>query len=237
MTFTFKGVTARSMGLSERENETLASPSRDLEFLEITGHDGDIIIDRNRYNAVTRDIPVILSPQDKPLTESITDISNWLLTDVRYHDFLYEDDPSFIYRAIFHEQYNLENLLSKHGRAVLRFRFHPIKYTRAGLVDTDVHNGSVLMNPFNIEAKPRIILHGTGNMTLNIGSSQLVLRNVDRGIIIDTETQTVISLDEQRTQFDKMYSYPFPTIQPGNQTITFTGTDRVSIMTRIGALI
>ena len=79
-------------------------------------------------------------------------------------------------------------------------------------------------DPTGRVAKPIITIKGTGNITLNIGTSTLSLKNVDTGVIIDSLTETITSLDGSRTQFNKMTSYPFPKIAPGNQTITTSGT-------------
>ncbi|MDN5445774.1 MAG: hypothetical protein L0F86_00060 [Lactococcus lactis] len=83
---------------------------------------------------------------------------------------------------------------------------------------------ATITNPTSRLAKPIITIKGSGNISLKIGANTLSLKGVDGGVIVDSLTQTITSLDGSRTQFTKMTSYPFPFIEPGKQVVTKTGT-------------
>ena len=237
--FTYKGKTSNEMYLKIENNLVFTAPQRDIEFVSVDGRDGDIAFDKQRYESIIRSIPCTLMPNDRlDIEQLIHDIHDWLSTDVRYHDFTWSGDPNFVYKAIVSEGYDIHRLLSRYGKTVLAFRFHPIKYLLSSLSERSVANNLTINNPYNIPAKPIIRLIGNGNMQIYIGGDLLDLRNVLNGITIDCETQTVTSANGQFTEFDKMFSYPFPSLNPGNNTITFSGNvQEMYITPRLGALI
>lgn len=236
--FTYKGKTSDEMHLKIENNLIFTAPARDIEFVAVGGRDGDIAFDRQRYESVIRSIPCTLKPDRVGIEQLIHDVNDWLSTDVRYHDFTWSGDPNFIYKAIVSDGYDIQRLLSRYGKAILRFRFHPIKYLTTSLSERAVANGANINNPYNTPAKPIIRIIGSGNMQIYIGGELLDLRDVLNGITIDSETQTVTSANGQFTEFDKMFSYPFPTLKPGNNTITFSGNvQEMYITPRLGALI
>lgn len=237
--FTYKGKSSHEMDLKLENNLVFTAPSRDIEFVTVDGKDGDIAFDKRRYESVIRSIPCTLIPNDRTdIEQLIHNINDWLSTDVGYHDFTWSGDASFVYKAIVSEGYDIQRLLSRYGKTVLSFRFHPIKYLASSLVERSVANNSNINNPYNLPAKPIIRLIGNGNLKIYIGDELLDLRNVLNGITIDCETQTVTSANGQFTEFDKMFSYPFPSLKPGNNTITFSeNVQEMYITPRLGALI
>jgi len=237
--FIYKNRRSDDMGLKIEGGLTFTAPARDIEILEVQGRDGDVIIDNGRYRSVNHSLPCrIVLPPGQNLEMATTKIHDWLSTDQNYHDFIWSGDPDFTYKALVYEEYETQRVLHRYGRTVLKFRFHPIKYLTSSLEERAVSHEEIIYNPYQIEAKPLIKLLGTGDMTLYIGNQELVLRSVDRGINLDSETQTVTSFDGQRTEFDKMFSYPFPVLQPGNNLITFgENVEAMYVTARLGALI
>lgn len=234
--FTFKGRTSHDMGLRIAREVTFSSPSRSIDSVAVDGRNGTLIIDRGRYENVDWGIPVILIA-DNGIEERLTDIADWLLTDVGFHDFLWDSDPDFVYRAMCHQQFNINHLLRTLGKGIINFKMHPIKFLKTGLTERQIANNTNVVNPYNINAKPRLRINGSGNITIRIQNTDLVLRGIAGGCIVDSETQTITSLDGRITLFDRMYSYPFPELSPGSNVITVPGGVQLHMIPRLGALI
>ena len=234
--FTFKGVTSLEMGLLVGNNFSYPSTSRDIEFIDIDGRDGSLAIDRGRYNDVIRALPVMLKTTEDALEEKITQITNWLLTDVNYHDFLWDEDLDFVYRAMCHQRYDIARLLKNFGRGIIYFRMHPIKYLNSALTEMPVINNQVVNNPFGVDAMPRLRVVGSGNIDINIGNQRLRLRSIAGGCIVDTLSQTITNLGGQATLFHSMYD-PFPVLRPGNNNFTISSGAQVHVISRLGALV
>jgi len=237
--FIYKNIRSDDMYLKIDGGLTFTAPARDIELVEVQGRDGDILIDNGRYRSVNHAIPCrLVLPQGENLEMATTRIHDWLSTDTNYHDFVWSGDPDFTYKALVYEEYETQRVLHRYGRTVLKFRFHPIKYLTSSLEERPISNEEIIYNPYQIAAKPLIKLIGTGDMSIHIGDQKLDLRSVDRGINIDSETQTVTSFDGQRTEFDKMFSYPFPVLQRGDNSITFgENVEAMHVTARLGALI
>jgi len=245
--FKFKGKRSDEMHLIIENNVGFASPERDLEFIAIPGRDGELIIDNKRYGSVTRTIPCVLSlPKDESVEHVATKIGNWLNVDHQYHDFHWAEDPEFVYRAMFYESFNLQRVIRRFGRLVLNFKMHPIKYLKSSLVERSVASGFNLHNPLTLPSKPIIKIVGHGDMRIRINDQEVVLSRIEEGgVIIDSENQTVTTLDGRWSQARHLVTYPFPVLEVGNNVITYQADnslrlsriDSVSIVPRFGELI
>lgn len=221
--FTYLGKNSFDFGMRVEEGVTFESPERDYEFVEIKGLDGDIAVDNNRLKSVTKSFPVTIFPiPGKTFAEQITDISNWLKAKTGTTAIEVSNEPDYQYSGIYYEQYSLEKFLRQYGKVVLNFKIKPTKFLKTGL--TEIALPATITNQTNRNARPKMVIKGTGNITINIGTSTLTLKNVDGGVIVDSLAQTITTLDGTRPAWDKMTSYPFPVIAPGKQTILKTGT-------------
>lgn len=217
--FKYLGKTSNDFNLIINPGVSNTSPARDIEYIAVSGLDGELSIDNNRLKNVTKSFPVTSDGVD--IEDNITAISNWLKISRGWNQLEDSEDPNYVYIAQVSDEYEFDTLLSDFGKAVIKFVIKPYKYLKSGLYEIDLP--SAINNPTRRVAKPIITIKGSGNITLNIGSSTLSLKGVDSGVIIDSLTETITSLDGSRTQFNKMTSYPFPKIAPGNQTITTSG--------------
>jgi len=235
--FTFKGRHSSTMGLQASGELVLNSPSRDVNRISIAGRNGDLVMDNGRFESVVRSIGCRLIPvANENMETTINRIQTWLATDVRYHDFLWEADSDFVYRAMVEGSVNARRILPKFGRMVIDFRLHPIKILRSSMNERQVVSGTNIANPYELPAKPVIRVVGNGDLLLNIGNQVLDLRDILHGITVDCETMTVTNFDGTSTEFAKMYS-TFPELLSGNNVITFDGNVQVFITPRLGDLV
>lgn len=205
------------------ENEVVfSSPSRNVEFEKIQGQDGQIANGDRTLNNITRSYPFrIRAPMNVDIQTVATDVSNWLKQDALWHDLEFGGDPDYIYRAMYVSEYNIERVTSWYGKVVLTFVMKPYKFLKSSL--SEITLGSTIINPTQRHARPLIKVRGTGNITIKIGQSTWTLRNVDQGVVIDTLLDTVTNLSGTAAAWDKITSYPLPTIAPGNNAVTITG--------------
>ena len=236
--FTYKGIRSRDMHLRVLNDITFTSPTRDVKVMQIPGRDGDLIMDNGRFESVIRSVPCRLeAPTGTDVEELISQINNWLIDDAGFQTFTWDNDPDFRYLARVEGNVVSQRLLSHFGNATIRFRLHPIKYLESSMSEQQITSGTNIENPFTIEAKPIVRIVGNGDITVTIGGRSLMLRGVAGGCIVDSETQTIMSLDRRVTLFERMFS-PFPVLRPGNNSITFSGSGvQVFITPRLGALV
>lgn len=221
--FEYLGKKSTDFGLRIEEGISFDSPELDLEFVEIKGRDGDVPVDNERLKSVNKTFPVTMFPiNTKSKSEQMTDISNWLKSNKAYVPLTVANEPLYIYLALYHEQYGIEQFLRYYGRAVLNFKIMPYKFLTTGI--SEIALGTSLTNPTQRQARPKLIVEGSGNITITIGSSVWKLRDVDGGVVIDSLFDNVTSLDGQRPAWDKITTYPLPKINPGQNAVTVTGS-------------
>lgn len=202
---------------------TFNSPSRNIDFQHIPGQDGDIGTGDGTFSNGSKSFPFnLLPPKGKTVEGLSTDISNWLKKDTLWHDLLFNEEPDYVYRAMYYEEYDVERVISQYGKCVLKFAIKPYKFLKSGL--TPLSSPASLNNPTTRDARPLITIKGTGNITLQIGSEKLTLKGVDGGVVIDSLKQVVTNLAGTAPAWDKVTSYPLPVIKPGKQAVLTTGT-------------
>ena len=236
--FTYKGISSKEMHLRVLNDVLFASPTRDVNMIQVPGRDGDLVMDNGRYNSVIRSIPCRLeAPSHTNVEDLINQINNWLVSDAKFHEFEWENDADFKYLARVEGDVISQRVLSRFGKTTVDFRLHPIKYLKSMLTPRQIATGTSIFNQFNVEAKPLIRLVGSGNITINIGGRSLTLERIGSGCIIDSETQTITDLQGRVTLFESMCS-SFPVLKPGNNQITFDRNDiGVYVTPRLGALV
>lgn len=218
--FTFGDFNSLDYDLYIDPSFNTTSPKIRGEFVEVSGLDGELFTSDYAMSNTTRSIPVILL-SNKTDEAAIRDISANIVRG-KWLNLVFSNEPDYIYQAIFTEEFEFEKNILSYGKTVLTFTIKPYKYLKSGL--TAITLPTSIKNNTTRIAKPVIRIKGTGTITIKIGSSQLSLKNVDEGVIIDSRAQTITSLNGAFNRYNNMTSYPFPTIGVGNQEITTTGT-------------
>lgn len=236
--FTYKGVRSKDVHLRVLNDVSFTSPTRDVTRMQIPGRDGDLIIDNGRYSSVVRSIPCRLeAPSGANVEQLMSRINHWLIDDGRFHPFKWENDPEFMYLARVEGDVVSRRMLSRYANTVIDFRMHPIKYLESSLAPRQIPSGWNVVNPFGLEAKPTLRIVGSGNILVTINGRELSLRNIEGGCLVDSETQTITSLDGEEMLFSQMLS-PFPVLEPGDNQVTIFGSEVQLLMTpRLGALV
>lgn len=215
---------------------SLTSPEYDLTLEEIPGVDGDVATDNKRYKGVTRPMPVFVEP-GRPLNEVATNVSNWLKTDVGWHDLVFSDNTDYIYKVLIYEQYDIQKTLLQYSRSIINLRLKPYKFFKSGLQEIQLTNGQTINNIGSRPSRPLIKLIGSGDMSLTIGDETINLQAVDSGIIIDVLVDIAVNINGITPEWDKVYMYPFPKIPVGESTISWIGAESVTLIPRWEALL
>lgn len=217
----FNGKELTDFNIDILSDLTFSAPAHDVEFMEVPGVDGDIAISNNRLKSFDRSFPFVMRSKTS-IEKDFQELSDFLKQDDGWHDLEWIGSDGFVYQAMYHEQVDLGRIVNTLGKGVLNFRMKPVKHLKTSLVEVDL--GSSINNPYKRTAKPKLTIKGSGNMTINIGSSILKLQNIDGGVIVDSKSETITDLTGKRSQYDKLVSYPFPVIGQGNNIVTKTGS-------------
>lgn len=217
--FKFGDFNSLDNGIYIEANRTYPSAQMRGEYVEIAGVDGELYKTDLSFNNVKRSVNIYIK---KGTEQEVINKLNVKLVRGKWLDLSFSNEPDYIYKAIFVDEYEVIENLNSYAKSVLTFILKPYKYLKSSM--TEIVLPAQITNQTNRIAKPIIKIKGSGNITIAIGNSQLSLKNVDGGVIVDSLAQTITTLDASRSQFEKMTSYPFPVIYPGKQNILTTGT-------------
>lgn len=233
----FNGIDSNSFGFIPYDEQSLYMPERDVAFTEVSGRNGDVATDNNRLKSVPFKLSGdIFADDGQTIEQAKTALSNAYLADGNYHQLTWSGEPDYVYNALFYAQHEVKRSTEFFAALDLNFTVYPYKFLKSGLNAVELKQGQKLVNQGKVESEPLITITGVGTCTLSMGSSNLSLKNIDGGVVIDTMNQTCTSLDHKRTQFDKMYS-DFPKIPKGENVVSVTSGFTVNIVPRWAVIV
>lgn len=242
----YNGINSKELGLRLVDDIEITSSENNIELIEIDGVDGAKISNKKNLKPISRAFPfalyqgvsIALNVKHKQdgtpflektevtaskinLDETIELMNMWLINSSGgWRDFEMSWDNKYLYKATFYESFNIQGSLNARKKCILNFKLHPVKYLKDGLQPIQIIKGQKLVNPEFRESKPLIKLTGTGDVTVTINSQILRLKGVSGHIIIDCEAQSA-HYSNKEPQYDKVFSYPFPKLQIGNNLINW----------------
>lgn len=230
-TITFDGINSGKFGLALLDKFEIKGSEFETVDIEIPGRNGSVVIGKNRYKNIPFAINMYMERlKGSKLEKQISLAKEWLgNTQGGYRileNNLYLD---YVFKAKLSSSTFSRESFQK-ADCALSFDLFPMKYLAANYnTERALGNGKTFTNKGTQVAYPIITLTGTGDVTLTVNDKKFVLKNITDGVVIDCENQVVTDLSKKHSQMDKVYSYPFPNLKTGSNTISwdntvFTGT-------------
>lgn len=241
--FIFNGKSSHEFGLRLFNDISIPHPERDYSTIEVTGMDGVLIEDNNRYKPVPMVFPCRVNVHErggKPCTlfEMENRIVSWLMSEPGWHDLIFMDDAKWLYRALYTGGGGLKRINPWSGDMDIPFTLHPYKYDRDSLEPINLHGTHTveftLFNETAFTALPDFTI--TPNRTTNIevrvtqGSVSNVFNLTDittSGITVWNEYESAFYINGQGqivNAMNKVASYPFVSLPVGESTIKITAS-------------
>lgn len=222
--FYYKGISSLDLCLTIKSKGTYNTAERDKEFISVPGRSGDLVKDNGRYKNVQIPYDLSLIRRDnRPFNDLASDIKKWLALDSGYYELWDSYDPRYFRYAAVEGELDIVQELTDYGELSLTFNCKPFRYTFDGLNPIIVHStGGKLLNPEIMPSKPYIKIYGSGDISLHVNAVTLTIAGVSEYVEIDSELMNVykgLTLLNSSTTGDA-----FPTLEPGENDISFTGS-------------
>lgn len=196
-------------------------PQRNITFSEVSERDGSICEDDETYKDITISISCWLVDNNN-LPDKIDEIKAWLAGGEG--DLILNTQPNKKYIARVIEQIDITQEYRALGKFQIIFRCQPFKY----LVSNDPIE--ITTTPYNLlnngwNCEPIIKVYGTGNITLTINDTIIILTGITDYIILDSVIEHAYKYDENNNEdnCNSLMKGEFPKFKNGNNTISFTG--------------
>ena len=134
------------------------------------------------------------------------------------------------YKARIANQIPFEKVLrgNPHGTFAVNFRCYPLFYADAVADITVTTSGTIITNPGSVYSEPILMVTGSGNITLMVGTTIVELENISGSIVIDSMLQEAY---RGTTLMNNHMNGEFPVLKPGANAISWSGA-----VTRVVAL-
>lgn len=220
--FEFKGIKSTDFGLVMRSGRRPGSPERDIEFEEVPGRNGDLIVDNERFTNFDDSYDCALKlPLGTSVEQQAKKIKAWLQSSFKYEKLRDYNDPYYYRMAVCVNRIDIEKTLTQIGFIRVIFNCKPYKYSMIGQEQITITGQTMIFNPEEYSSQPFLKVFGNGDISLHINNQTVNLTDIEDYIVIDSEIQNAYK--DTLLQNHKMRSY-FPIFEPGENLISWTGT-------------
>ena len=130
--------------------------------------------------------------------------------------------PGGFYYARIVNQIPFEKILrgNPHRSFTVNFRCQPFWYQENVPEITATTSGTFVTNPGSVNSEPVITVYGSGEITIMVGMTIVELDGITDSITLDTQ---LMEAYKGVTSMNGCMSGDFPTLQPGQNSISWTG--------------
>lgn len=226
MYFTTRNKSSEEFGIKIYNCNHLSSPERDIDVYEIDGREGPLIIDNNKFKAFELKFECEIKSWlvGKTLEQVSKEMKEWLQTDFSYSELVISDTSEYYYEATCINELDIEYVAKNFGVILLKFLCKPCKKKNNEVI---ILKESGVINNNGRTSKPIIKVVGNGDITININTQNVVLKDIQNYIILDSEQMNAYTQNDVTSaitnQNNKMFS-DFPVLDKGENRINWTGT-------------
>ena len=204
---------------------TWDTPSKDIDVFEVPGKNGTLSISNGRYKNINITYRCFIADN---FSANFDAFKAYLLSQTGYKKLKDTYHPEYYRRARYVEGiYPEMTQLNRHGGFDIVFDCDPRRFLTEGEELKEVTSGTVILNDTLFTASPIIRAYGTG--TITVGSVSVVVNSADGYTDLDCELQEAYKGSTNCNANITLSNGVFPTLKPGNNTITFSGFSKVEI--------
>lgn len=205
-------------GIYVEEKPPIPLPQKNVNSIEVPGRNGSLTEDDGTYKDIIIAVKCFFIDNDD-LPSKIDSVKTWLAGGEGDLVFSNQSGKKYIGRVI--DQIDIAQEYEILGEFQINFKCKPFKYAVNNPVITLANTPSTIFNPGTFKSEPVIKIYGTGSITLTINGVDLVLSNVIDYVTIDSilmDCYKDTALENNNMLGD------FPVLNPGINTISWTGT-------------
>ena len=214
--FSFNGRKSSEFGIRVLRQPALIRPLERVARTVVPGRPGTLVTTQGEdvYDDILLEMECYL-----PDTSRISEINAWLKGG---GDLELSGRPGGHYRARVNNQISFEKMLrvNPHVSFGVIFRCFPFWYKDNVPDITVTASGTMVTNSGTVYAEPILTVHGTGNISLMVGTTLVELENIQGNITLDCELKEAYS---GGTLMNSRMTGDFPRLQPGANAVSWSG--------------
>ena len=230
MSFTFNSKNSTAKGFNVTSRQVYSAPAYDLNAIEVPGRSGDVLNPQNRYKNKIVSYTGFMKTSDfagatkrERLSAGTRALKGWLLADAgAYHDLTDDYDPGFTRRAYISGETAISEVLDRPDGVELTISFNcePFMYGPTATDSTFTTSGTI-SNPNEFSSLPLITITMSSGGTLTVGSKTWTIGTYSGTLYVDSEVMDWY--DAGALKNNLVTGDGFPELEPGSNSISFTG--------------
>jgi phage-related protein len=214
--FEWNGIRCTDYGMHVLEQPPLTMPAERVTFTDVPGRSGSLTTlegDDIYADMVLTAQCMIADPARIPA------LCGWLKGGGRV---TFANRPGGCYYARINNQIAFEKILrgNPHRSFAVAFRCKPFWYQVGVEPITLTASGGTITNPGSVHAEPIITVHGSGDITLMVGTTLIELEGIKDSITLDTPLMEAYS---GIVSMNGRMSGEFPVLKPGMNAVSWAG--------------
>lgn len=224
----FNGLSSEEFGIKVWSPPNHTIPERDYETIHIPGRNGDLVIDKGSFKNVSRQYVVSLYNKNKDFTALSAVLAEWLHSSSGYARLEDTYEPDYYRKAIYQKATEITNLYEIAAYATIEFSCKPQRFLKSGENSIRASGGSLnITNPTTFSSSPIIKAYGNTGGQISVNGQIIELLAIDGNAVIDCEMmETYRDYNGEAVNWNsyiKLRSNEFPKLNPGSNTIIFSG--------------
>lgn len=205
-------------GILISQRPSISSPKRRVSKISIPGRNSNLIVDEKTYDDITLSVECSVKDNDN-IMNKLDDIKAWLFESGESDlIFDFQSDKKYIAQVV--NSIDFKVVYKYISQFPIIFNCRPFKYeTEMNMIE--MAKEGIILNPGSMYSDPIIKIFGSGDITLNINSEVIKLKQVKEHIILDAVHQNCYSEDIEN--LNSNMSGEFPKLQTGENNISWTG--------------
>lgn len=210
-------------GIKVYESNILSAPSKKLDFIEVEGRDGTLTQD-NGYEDFVLTLSCVLVNEHEEI-ENMSELTRrakkFLLNGVNRKIQLSEDMDYYLI-GTYNSEIDIEEAIENFGLFQAQFRCKPYRFSNK-IKTVEITTQNTIVKNTECKTKPIIDIYAIGDITININSQEVILKDLEGYIQLDCDLMnatTVNSLNKIANANHKMYS-DFPILEEGDNDVSW----------------
>ena len=233
----FNGKSSREFHVVVEHPPAYDTPERDYEITSIPGRNGDIVHDNGGFKNVDRVYDLGIDARKYGFSRTVGAVMSWLRSASGYARLEDSYDRDYYRMAYYKEPASVENIFNEAGRVTVTFSCMPQRFYKQGEIPLEFTESANLLNFTPFPAKPLITVtmdpRNDGSLTIGDYVMYFAGDSSEEG----TPVNIVLDCDIQDAyigthNWNNRVSGKFPQLDPGDNHLSFTGIDKVTIIPR-----
>lgn len=227
----FGGVDSRDYGIYITGAAVYNAPERDVELVNVPGRNGALILDNGHWNNIEVTYPAgSFAPDQATFAANFAAFRNAIVSQVGYQRLTDEYNAGEYRIAAYLSGLEVNPAgIGQAGQFEIRFNCKPQRWLTSGETEVVISaSGATITNPELVASRPLIKV--TGNGTLSVGDYTITISaGATNPIYIDCDIMEAYEINTgghivERNNLIEYGGLTFPQIEPGANTVTWSGS-------------